>query len=319
MQIERDHSKEFEKISEAYEKSGGDVSNLLSKDIVSIIVSGNQVIGRNTVEGVDIKADVKDNTVVLYLDIHDDIKLSKPVHLCVGYLKDFGEQYVRFHINVGKNSKVNFISHCSFPSAKEIKHDSIAYINIDENSSVNYEDVHFHSESGLVNLSTNYFTKVGKNSLFDNRFKLTKTRVGKMSVNMTVDLDEQAKTLIETKVKTKKDDKIDINEIINLNGKYSSGIAKTYVIAQDESTAKVVNEAYGNGDYSTGHIECTEIVNGNKVDVQTIPLLRVKNELSELTHEASVGRINSGQLETLMAKGLDEEEATELIIKGVLV
>ncbi|HOO75900.1 MAG TPA: SufD family Fe-S cluster assembly protein, partial [Tepiditoga sp.] len=69
MQIERDHSKEFEKISEAYEKSGGDVSNLLSKDIVSIIVSGNQVIGRNTVEGVDIKADVKDNTVVLYLDI----------------------------------------------------------------------------------------------------------------------------------------------------------------------------------------------------------------------------------------------------------
>ncbi|HNV05815.1 MAG TPA: SufD family Fe-S cluster assembly protein [Petrotogaceae bacterium] len=49
-----------------------------------------------------------------------------------------------------------------------------------------------------------------------------------------------------------------------------------------------------------------------------MPILKVKNELAELTHEASVGRINALQLETLMAKGLTEEEATELIIRGFL-
>ncbi|WP_206076041.1 SufD family Fe-S cluster assembly protein [Marinitoga lauensis] len=70
--------------------------------------------------------------------------------------------------------------------------------------------------------------------------------------------------------------------------------------------------------YSKGHIECTEISKGDGVNISTIPILRVKNDLAELTHEASVGRINPQQLETLMAKGLDEDEATELIIKGVL-
>jgi Fe-S cluster assembly scaffold protein SufB len=40
--------------------------------------------------------------------------------------------------------------------------------------------------------------------------------------------------------------------------------------------------------------------------------------LAKLTHEASIGRINDAQLMQLMAKGLTEEEATELIIKGLL-
>nr|WP_232461670.1 SufD family Fe-S cluster assembly protein [Thermococcus pacificus] len=53
-------------------------------------------------------------------------------------------------------------------------------------------------------------------------------------------------------------------------------------------------------------------------DVQTVPLLRVKNDKAELTHEAPIGRVNEAQLVQLMAKGLAKEEATELIIKGLL-
>ncbi|WP_365942120.1 SufD family Fe-S cluster assembly protein [Thermococcus sp.] len=54
-----------------------------------------------------------------------------------------------------------------------------------------------------------------------------------------------------------------------------------------------------------------------KADVQTVPLLRVKSETAELTHEAAIGRINEAQLVQLMAKGLTEE-AAELIIRGLL-
>ncbi len=86
----------------------------------------------------------------------------------------------------------------------------------------------------------------------------------------------------------------------------------------DESKVRVVNEAYGIGSYSKGHIRCEEITKGEGVDVSTIPVLKVMNELAELTHEASIGRVNANQLQTLMAKGLSEEEATELIIKGLV-
>jgi hypothetical protein len=90
------------------------------------------------------------------------------------------------------------------------------------------------------------------------------------------------------------------------------------VFATENSEANIVNRAFGNAPYSRGHIECNEIVKGNGVNVGTVPELYVKNEKAELTHEASIGRVNIKQLETLMAKGLTEEEATQLIVRGML-
>jgi Fe-S cluster assembly scaffold protein SufB len=42
------------------------------------------------------------------------------------------------------------------------------------------------------------------------------------------------------------------------------------------------------------------------------------NESAKLTHEASIGKIDKKQLETLMAKGLTEDEATEVVVQGML-
>jgi len=56
MRISPDYSKEFEKIADAYEKSGGDVSNLIDKRVASIIISGDKILGLNNVDGVEIEA-----------------------------------------------------------------------------------------------------------------------------------------------------------------------------------------------------------------------------------------------------------------------
>jgi len=44
----------------------------------------------------------------------------------------------------------------------------------------------------------------------------------------------------------------------------------------------------------------------------------VRNENARVTHEASVGKINQKELETLMTRGLSEDEATELIIEAMM-
>ncbi|ALV63418.1 Iron-sulfur cluster assembly protein SufB [Thermococcus sp. 2319x1] len=134
---------------------------------------------------------------------------------------------------------------------------------------------------------------------------------------MRVKLDDYAVTELVSKVKAVKDDSVEVGEIAYLNGNHSRANLKTTVMAFDNARANVINEAYSLGDYAKGHVECHEIVKGN-ADVQTVPLLRVKNDKAELTHEASIGRINEAQLMQLMAKGLSEEEAAELIIKGLL-
>jgi Fe-S cluster assembly scaffold protein SufB len=37
-----------------------------------------------------------------------------------------------------------------------------------------------------------------------------------------------------------------------------------------------------------------------------------------VTHEAAIGTVNRKELESLLARGLDEDEAVDLIIRGML-
>ncbi|MBO8167095.1 MAG: SufD family Fe-S cluster assembly protein [Kosmotoga sp.] len=316
--IESNYQREFEKIAEYYEKSGGDASRFLRRDIVSIIVSGDKVIGRNTVEGVELKAKGLENGVEIWLEVKDGIQVENPIHLCTGYLKPEGTQLVLIHTKLGKAAKANFLSHCVFPNGKEFTHRMISDIELSESAKMSYEDVHFHSKDGGVTVEAIYNAHLSEKSVFRNTFHLTKTRVGKLKVEMKVNLDKEAVAEIESKVYEKQDDYVEIIEELNLNGERSSGIAKSVVFATDSSKARIINRAYGNAPYARGHIECKEIVKGGNVNVGTIPELYVKDEKAELTHEASIGRMNVKQLETLMAKGLTENEAIELIVKGML-
>lgn len=316
--IESNYEREFKAIAREYEKSGGNVSDFLRKDIVSIIVSGNKVIGRNTVEGIDVKATELENGVEIWLNVKDDLVVENPIHLCTGYLKPEGTQLVLVHNKIGDRSKVKFISHCVFPSGVKFTHSMVADTEVGAGAEMVYEDTHMHSQDGGVTVEATYETKVREGGNFKNLFYLTKTRVGKLFVKMNVDLQKNASAHIESKVYEREDDYLEIDEELHLNGEGASGVAKTIVFATDRSKAKIINKAYGNAPYSKGHIECHEIIKGDSVEVGTIPELYVSNEKAELTHEASIGRVNVKQMETLMSKGLNEEEATELIIRGML-
>ncbi|RAM60946.1 hypothetical protein DS67_02615 [Mesotoga sp. SC_4PWA21] len=316
--IESSYEREFTAIAKEYEKSGGNVSDFLRKDIVSIIVSGNKVIGRNTVEGVHVRANELDNGVEIWLDIEDDVVIENPIHLCTGYLKPEGTQEVLIHNRLGSQARAKFISHCVFPSGVNFTHSMVADTDVGENAEMFYEDTHMHSKDGGVTVRATYNTVVREGGRFQNMFYLTKTRVGKLFVKMYVNLEKNSTAHIESKVYEREDDYLEIDEELHLNGEGSSGIAKTTVFATDRSKAKIINKAYGNAPYSRGHIECNEIIKGDSVEVGTVPELYVKNEKAELTHEASIGRVNVKQMETLMSKGLSEEEATDMIVKGML-
>jgi Fe-S cluster assembly scaffold protein SufB len=49
-----------------------------------------------------------------------------------------------------------------------------------------------------------------------------------------------------------------------------------------------------------------------------IPLVSVTDDKAKVTHEAAIGSIDRKQVETLMARGLDEDKAVDVIVKGIL-
>jgi uncharacterized protein len=66
-----------------------------------------------------------------------------------------------------------------------------------------------------------------------------------------------------------------------------------------------------------GHLECKGLILGQGV-IHAIPELVGSVPGVELSHEAAVGKIAQEEIEYLMARGLDEEEATSTIVRGFL-
>lgn len=77
-------------------------------------------------------------------------------------------------------------------------------------------------------------------------------------------------------------------------------------------------EMIGNADGAKGHLECHGLVLSNEGTQRAIPILEANVEDIELSHEAAVGRIAREQIEYLMARGLTEEEAVGMIVRGFL-
>ncbi|NLY62934.1 MAG: Fe-S cluster assembly protein SufB [Erysipelothrix sp.] len=73
-----------------------------------------------------------------------------------------------------------------------------------------------------------------------------------------------------------------------------------------------------NAAYSRSKIECDTLLMDPESSSDTIPDNVVKNNSSYIEHEASVSKISEEQLFYLMSRGLEEEEATELIIMGFI-
>ena len=67
-----------------------------------------------------------------------------------------------------------------------------------------------------------------------------------------------------------------------------------------------------------GHLECRGLILGEGGVQIAIPELEAYVPDLEMTHEAAVGKIAQDQVEYLMARGLSEDEAVGIIVRGFL-
>jgi len=67
-----------------------------------------------------------------------------------------------------------------------------------------------------------------------------------------------------------------------------------------------------------GHMECNGIILDDEAVIHAIPELKATYPETELSHEAAVGKIAGEQINYLMSRGLAEDEARALIIRGFL-
>jgi hypothetical protein len=316
--ISQSVEKEFQGMLDAYEKAGGDKSVLKSKDTAKLVIHKNRVLSSDGVSGIKIETRETKTGVDVHLLVEEGAKIPHPVHLCFGILPKQGLQEIIMKVTAQDNSEVSVIAHCIFPNAVKVIHKMDADIDIGNNARFEYKETHYHGEDGGIEVIPKAKIRVGKGGVWQSTFALSQGLVGKLDYDFEVFCDEKAVAELVVKVYGKGHDDIKIWEKIHLNGTGARGLAKSRLVISDRAKAEVKGETYGNAPYARGHVDCIELVNGTEAVARAIPIVSVTNDKAKVTHEAAIGSIDRKQVETLMARGLDESEAVDVIVRGIL-
>jgi len=108
--------------------------------------------------------------------------------------------------------------------------------------------------------------------------------------------------------------------LIKLIGSETSGQILNRTVVMDEAFEifKGTLRSEQSSRNSFGHMSCNTLVLSEKAISKAIPSLDVRSRFSELSHEASIGRVSYEKLYYLSLLGLSEEESTQLIVNGFL-
>jgi Fe-S cluster assembly scaffold protein SufB len=308
---------DFQAMLQAYEQAGGKPDLLRMERIASAVVSGNEVLAVNETEGVTIDVEEREQGISARIVVAPGTKVPYPVHLCFGVLPREGVQEIVSEYEIGEGAEVGFTAHCTFPNAVEVKHVMDARIRVGPDATMRYLEGHYHGEQGGVQVLPTTRAALEEGGRLETEFNLTRGRVGRLEIDFQVDVGVRGAAELVAKAYGWADDEISVKEVVRLNGEGARGITRTRVAVRDRAVSHVYTTAEGNAPGAVGHMDCTEIVRGS-AEARNVPEVVVRDDRARVTHEAAIGSVSGKELETLLARGLDEDEAVDIIIRGML-
>ena len=310
-------TREFEAILEAYRQGGGDSNALQVPDVATLIVSANQVLVAHGIEGVTFDAQELPHGVKARIVVAPHAHIARTVHLCFGMLPAEGLQEIIADYEIGAGAHVEFLAHCTFPNATRLEHRMEARMHIGAGATMKYDEAHFHGPHGGIVVRPRAQVTVDEGGQFITTFSLTHGRAGVLELDYTIDVAARGVAEMTTKAYGIEQDAITVRELIRLNGAGARSLAKTRAAVRDEATSQVFTTTEASAPDARGHMDCTEIVRG-QAEARNTPVVLVRDDRAQVTHEAAIGTVNHKELETLLARGLDEDAAVDVIIRGML-
>ena len=308
---------DFETILRAYEASGGDPHLLQSAEVASLVVSGNQVLGANELPGIRMTCQPLADGVSAQVVVAPGTHIERPVHLCFGVVARTGVQRIVSHFDIGAGAIVAFVAHCTFPNAEQVDHIMQSDVQVREHASMRYNETHYHGEAGGTRIYPTSHVTVAEGGRYASEFGLSTGRAGLVDLDFAVDVAAGGVAELSAKVMGYGDDDITVKETIRLNGAGARGLAKSRIAVRERARSQVLSTTEGNAPFAKGHVDCVEIVR-DQATANAVPVVRVTDPRAQITHEAAIGTVDKKELETLMARGLDEETAVDVIVRGML-
>ncbi|MCM8771445.1 MAG: SufD family Fe-S cluster assembly protein, partial [Candidatus Omnitrophica bacterium] len=270
---------DYELMLEAYAKAGGAPSVFKDSNIAHLIVHKNKVIGNHSLKGLILEPKETASGIDVILTVEKGIKIENLVHLCFGIIPQEGIQEINIKAKVNDGSSVRLLAHCVFPHAIKVVHKMQAEIEIGDNAYYEYNEVHFHGESGGIEVIPKARIKIGKNSHLVTNFSLLHGRVGVFDLDYESEILDNSTLEMTAKIYGYGGDRIKIREAGYLKGKASRGLIKSRIAVKDNAASEIINELTASAPEARGHIDCVEVIQGN-AQAKAIPIVNVTHEFA---------------------------------------
>jgi hypothetical protein len=176
-----------------------------------------------------------------------------------------------------------------------------------------YNHVHKWGENDFV--SPDYEFLLGKDSkLIYNYQNLLPPKTMEFKTKMTQ--EENSSSNINVVINSE-NSKVRINEAVLLNGRGAQSVLRLRLVGKQNADIRSESRMEANAP-SMGHLDCQGLLVDKTAKITLIPGLVCKNKESQITHEASIGKISEDELTYLRMRGLSEGQAIDLIINGFL-
>lgn len=265
----------------------------------------------NLLKGMDIQPKRWKEYTGYYIHAHTKSKHS--LQTCFLTTENKSTQNVRNVIVADEDSEIEIFTGCLSDShvSKNI-HNATTDIFVGKNAKVTFNMIHSWGKNSSVYPHTRVYVQENGNYISN---YIVWDMVKEISANPTLILHDGAKATMQTLAYVHPESSLDLGGEIQLLGKKSTGQILSSVVSNGgiyctNTTIK------GIGDNSKGHIECNALLLNKGGTVITVPKLEATNDNTELTHEASLGKISNEKIEYLQTKGISQERAEDLIVKG---
>ncbi len=241
--------------------------------------------------------------------------IKDPVQACMMLDTDRTIQNVHNIVIVEDGASLEMITGCSTsPHANDSLHVGVSEIYVGNDASLAFSMIHNWGKETGVRPRTG--TVVGKNSAYTNNYVILNP-VGTLQSFPSCTLDEGSSALYNTMCIAHEGSDIDTGGLVYLNGRGSSAQIMSRSISMGGHMC-ARGRLVGNAPEVKAHLECRSIIMKDGGSTSAVPELEAHVADVEMTHEAAVGKIAQDQIEYLMSRGLSEDEAVSMIVRGFL-
>jgi len=244
-------------------------------------------------------------------------KVTIPVQACLFITTDKTGQKVHNIIIAEENSELHIITGCSVAHAvKSALHLGVSEFYVKRGAKITFTMIHNWSEGVEVRPRT--AVVIEDDGTFISNYILM-TPVKSLQTYPTAYCEgKNARANFQSIIYASGNARIDTGSRAVLKGERSRAEIISRVIATDNAEVIARGEMIGEGANASGHIECRGLILSDNAAITSIPELKAVRKDLDLSHEAAVGKIAEEAILYLMARGLSEEEATSVIIRGFL-